>query len=121
MKGLVVILAGVAVLWAAEGTVAPLGTYKPVERRYWAFQPRAQVTPPVFADAAAKAWIKTPVDAFILAGLRKAGLKPAAAASRELLIRRATYDLLGLPPSPQEIDAFVHDRAANAWEKVVDR
>jgi hypothetical protein len=121
MKGLVVILAGVAVLWAAEGTVAPLGTYKPVERRYWAFQPRAEVTPPVFADAAAKAWVKTPVDAFILAGLRKAGLKPAAAASRELLIRRATYDLLGLPPTPEEIDAFVHDRSANAWEKVVDR
>src|SRR6202162_4124177 len=121
MKGLVAILAGVAALWAAEMTVAPLGTYKAAERRYWAFQPRAAVTPPVFSDAAAKAWVKTPIDAFILTALRKAGLKPAPAASREMLIRRATYDLLGLPPTPQEIDAFVHDRSANAWEKVVDR
>src|SRR5271167_3332878 len=102
MKGLVAILAGAAALWAAEETLAPLGTYKPAERRYWAFQPRAEMPPPVFPDAAAKAWVKTPVDAFILAGLRKAGLKPAAAASRETLIRRATYDLLGLPPTPQE-------------------
>ena len=121
MKRLVAILIGAAALWAAEETVAPLGTYKPMERRHWAFQPRAQATPPVLPDAAAKAWIRTPVDAFILAGLRKAGLAPAPGASREMLIRRATYDLLGLPPTIEEIDAFVHDRSADAWEKVVDR
>ena len=78
MKGLAVILVGVAALWAAEEAAAPLGTYKPAERRHWALQPRADVVPPVLPDAAAKAWIKTPVDAFILASLRKAGVQCTA-------------------------------------------
>ena len=65
--------------------------------------------------------MKTPVDAFLLAGLKKAGLRPAAAADRATLIRRVTFDLTGLPPTPEEIDGFVRDQSANAWEKVVDR
>src|SRR5437870_79155 len=121
MKGLVAILAGLAVVQAADEPVAPLPTYRPAERRHWAFQPRANAQPPGFADAEAKAWVRTPVDAFILAGLRKAGLKPAPAADRETLIRRVTYDLLGLPPSLEEIDAFVRDRSPDAWQKVVER
>jgi Protein of unknown function (DUF1553)/Protein of unknown function (DUF1549) len=105
--------------------VAPLGVYKPAERRYWAFQPRQKVTPPSLADAASnpgdKAWVKTPVDAFILSGLRKAGLKPAPQADKVTLIRRVTYDLHGLPPTPEEIDAFVKDQSPKAWEHLVDR
>ena len=89
--------------------VAPLGIYKPAERKYWAFQPRKNVTPPAFTAPADKAWVKTPVDAFILAGLKKAGLKPAPQADKLTLIRRVTYDLHGLPPTPEEIDAFVND------------
>jgi hypothetical protein len=122
MKGLVAVLSGLA-LWAgtAELPVAPLGTYKPLERKYWAFQPRKDATPPKFASATDKRWIKTPIDAFILDGLNKAGLKPAPQADRLTLIRRITYDLTGLPPTPEEVDAFVSDKSPNAWAKVVDR
>ena len=96
MKGFISVLAAAA-LWAgtAEMPVAPLGTYKPVERKYWAFQPRKDVTPPSYANASDKAWVKTPIDAFILQGLNKAGLKPAPPADRVTLIRRITYDLTG--------------------------
>ena len=122
MKGLVAILSGLA-LWAgtAELPVAPLGTYKPMERKYWAFQPRKDVVPPAFTTPADKAWVKTPIDAFILDGLKKAGLRPAPQADRATLIRRITFDLTGLPPTPEEIDAFVRDKSPNAWSKVVDR
>ena len=122
MRAFLSILA-IAVLGAAtvELPEAPLGTYKPMERKYWAFQPRKEAVPPSFASAADRAWIKTPIDAFILEGLNKAGLKPAPPADRITLIRRITYDLTGLPPTPQETDAFVHDRSRNAWAKVVDR
>ncbi len=106
---------------ASEDKVAPLGTYKPSEKNYWAFQPRKAVTPPVFSTPADKAWLKTPVDAFILAGLKKAGLKPSPQADRVTLIRRLTYDLAGLPPTPEEIDAFVRDPSPQAYEHLVDR
>jgi Protein of unknown function (DUF1549)/Protein of unknown function (DUF1553) len=101
--------------------VAPMGVYKPAERRYWAFQPRKNVTPPAFTNPADRAWVKTPVDAFLLAGIEKAGLKPAPQADRITLIRRVTFDLTGLPPTPEEIDAFVNDRSTKAWEHLVDR
>ncbi len=101
--------------------VAPLGVYKPGERKYWAFQPRKNVVPPTFTAPADKSWVKTPVDAFILAGLKKAGLKPAPQADKLTLIRRITYDLHGLPPTPEEIDAFVNDKSPKAWEHLVDR
>ncbi len=65
--------------------------------------------------------MKTPIDAFILAGLQKAELKPAPPAARATLIRRVTYDLHGLPPTPEEIDAFVNDKSPTAWAKVIDR
>jgi len=106
---------------ASEDKVAPLGTYKPSEKNYWAFQPRKNATPPAFSEPGDKAWVKTPVDAFILASLKKAGLKPAAPADKMTLIRRVTYDLHGLPPTPEEIDAFVHDPSPKAYERLVDR
>ena len=103
-------------LWAA-----PANTYREMERQYWAFQPRADVEVPSFDDAEAKAWVRTPVDAFILAKLREEELGPASEADRATLIRRATYDLTGLPPTPEEVADFVDDDAPDAWEKVVDR
>ena len=109
------------ILAAAEVPVAPLGVYTAAERRHWAFQPRKDPTPPAFTAPIDKAWVKTPVDAFVLAGLKKAGLRPAPAANRATLIRRVTFDLTGLPPTTQEIDAFVRDQSPKAWEKVVDR
>ena len=121
MKQFTAILSACAILAAAEAPVAPLGVYTAAERRHWAFQPRRDPTPPTFTAAADKAWVKTPVDAFVLAGLKKAGLRPAPAADRATLIRRVTFDLTGLPPTPEEIDGFVRDQSANAWQKVVDR
>jgi hypothetical protein len=109
------VTAATAVLLAAEESVAPIGTYTPAERRYWAFQPRKDVTPPALPG------VRNPIDAFVLDALQKRGLKPAPEASREVLIRRVTFDLTGLPPTPEEIAAFVSDKSANAWETVVDR
>ncbi len=121
MKRLAIALTAAALLFAADDTIAPLGSYTARERNQWEFQPRKDPPAPPFTDAAAKAWIKTPVDAFILTGLRKAGLKPAPAADRATLIRRVTFDLTGLPPTPEEIAAFAADQSPRAWEKVVDR
>ncbi len=121
IAAMLVTLAYAALLFAADEPVAPLGSYTARERGHWEFQPRKDPAVPQFTDAAGKAWVKTPVDAFILTGLRKAGLKPAPAADRATLIRRVTFDLTGLPPTLEEIDAFVADTSANAWEKVVDR
>ena len=110
-----------SLLLATEDAVAPLGSYKPAERKHWAFQQRKNVTPPTFTSPGQKAWVKSPIDAFILGGLKKAGLKPAPQADRATLIRRVTFDLHGLPPTPAEIDAFVKDKSPKAWEKLVDR
>ncbi len=125
MKQLIVFLSvavsTVVVLGAFEEKTAPLGTYKPSEKSYWAFQPRKDVKPPTFTAVADKAWVKTPIDAFILTGLKKAQLRPAPQADKLTLIRRVTYDLTGLPPTPQEIDAFIADQAPKAWEHLVDR
>jgi hypothetical protein len=121
MKLFIPVLGLALALWAGEEAVAPLGTYTAMERRHWAFQPRKEAPPPSFNDTADKTWVKTPVDSFILAALKKAGLKPAPAADRATLVRRVTFDLTGLPPTPEEIDAFVRDKSPDAWEKVVDR
>ena len=117
--GAILLLNGVSA-FAAEGN-APLGTYTAAERRHWAFQPRKDTKAPLFADAGAKAWIRTPIDGFVLEGLRKAGLRPAPEASRAELIRRLTFDLHGLPPTPEEIAAFVADRSSKAFENLVDK
>jgi len=66
-------------------------------------------------------WVRTSVDHFILARREAAGLQPAARPAAEQLLRRVTFDLIGLPPTPAEIDAFVQDRSPRAWEKVIDR
>ncbi|HZO54931.1 MAG TPA: DUF1549 domain-containing protein, partial [Bryobacteraceae bacterium] len=116
-----ILIAGAMFAASVETTVAPLGVYTPAERRHWAFQPRRDAKPPVFTDAAAKAWIRTPIDAFIFGGLRKAGLTPAPPAGRATLIRRVTYDLHGLPPTPEEVAAFVADKSPKAYENLIER
>ena len=100
---------------AASNTVASLEKYTPVERRHWAFQPRKTVAPPEAQGAA------TAIDKFVMAKLAAEGLALAPAADRATLIRRVTFDLHGLPPTPEETDAFVRDRSAQAYEKLVDR
>ncbi len=121
IKGYIALLVVAGTVCAAELVVAPLGTYKPLERKFWAFQPRTNAVTPSFTDAAAKAWVKSPIDAYILEGVRKAGLQPAPEADRVTLIRRVTYDLHGVPPTPEEINAFLNDKSPKAWENVVDR
>src|SRR5262245_3058499 len=83
---------------------------------HWGFVPPKRPEVPKTRYAAAN-----PIDAFILAQLEKQGLKPAPKAAREVLIRRATLDLTGLPPTPEEVDAFLKDDSPGAWAKVVDR
>jgi hypothetical protein len=106
---------------AAGNGVAPLGQYTAAERRHWSFQPRTHPVVPVFRQPADKAWAHSPVDAFVLARMRKEGLNHAPAADRATLIRRVTFDLTGLPPAPSDVAAFVNDKSAKAWEKVVER
>src|SRR3954468_13601848 len=120
MKQIIAVFAAARTLFAGD-TVAPLGGYKPAGRNFWAFVPRKNAQPPVLSLPADKAWVKTPIDAFILDGLKKAGLKPAPQADKLTLIRRVTYDLTGLPPTRDEIDVFVRDQSPKAWEKLVDR
>src|SRR5260370_8973828 len=91
----------------ASDTVAPLGKYTATERRHWAFVPRVHPDVPAFQAPADRAWVKTPVDAFVLARLKKDGLKPSPQADRATLIRRVSFDLTGLPPSPAEVAAFL--------------
>src|SRR5580658_7157903 len=100
---------------------ASSGTITEKQREFWSFQPLKTVAPPAIEDNRYEHWAQTPIDRFILAGLHKAGLQPAEAADRTTLIRRATYDLTGLPPSNDEVQAFVSDKSPHAWEKVVDR
>jgi Protein of unknown function (DUF1549)/Protein of unknown function (DUF1553) len=89
--------------------------FTPAQRRYWAFQPVSKPVPPSNPAAA------NPIDAFILAKLEAKNIKPAAPADRVTLLRRVSFDLTGLPPTPEEIDAFLADQSPNAYEKVVDR
>lgn len=102
-------------------STAATGAITEKQRAFWSFQPLKTVKPPAIQDGAYVHWAKTPIDHFILAGMHQAGLTPAQPADRRTLIRRATYDLIGLPPTEQEVEAFEHDKSANAWEKVVDR
>jgi mono/diheme cytochrome c family protein len=87
-------------------------------QQHWAFvAPRRPAAPAVQPAA----WCRNPIDNFVLARLRKEGLKPSPVADRYALIRRVSFDLRGLPPTPQEVEAFVSDRSPGAYEKVVDR
>jgi hypothetical protein len=85
---------------------------------WWAFQPVQRVNPPRVEDAA---WVRNPIDQFILAGLEKQHLHPSSEAAKETLLRRVSLDLTGLVPSPREIREFLADTNPDAYERVVDR
>ena len=89
----------------------------PEMRAFWSFQPLHAYSVPQTKDA----WAKTDIDRFVLAKLDSKGMKPAPEADRRTLIRRATLDLTGVPPTPEETTAFEKDRSADAYEKVLDR
>lgn len=88
------------------------------EKNWWAFQPMRDYAPPQVKDAK---WVKSPIDNFVLAKLEEKGLKPAPPADKLTLLRRATYDLTGLPPTTKEMNEFLADNSPDAFRKVVDR
>jgi len=92
--------------------------YGGVGKQHWAFQPLKKPAVPSVSD---QAWVKSPVDAFILKSLQAAHLTPNAEADKRTLIRRVTFDLTGLPPTEMEIEAFLSDSSPEAFSKVVDR
>lgn len=99
---------------------APKGhpTVTAEDRKFWSFVPLATAQPPSVNDAS---WCRMPIDQFILAKLEEKGITPNAAADRRILIRRAYFDLIGLPPTPEEIESFVNDPAPDAYPKLIDR
>jgi cytochrome c553 len=115
--------------WVAEGAVWPKAElpatvgeraeeYDRLRREHWAWQPLRETPPPAVQDTT---WPRDDVDRYVLSRLEQAGLHPAGDARRQALLRRVTFDLTGLPPTPEEIDAFVEDESPGAFERVVDR
>ncbi len=110
------ILLAIANLGRAQEASEP--TWTPAQRSHWAFVPPRRVEPPVVKN---RGWVRNPIDAFLLAGLEDLGIEPAAEADRATLIRRLRFDLTGLPPTPEEVNAFATDSTPDAYERLVDR
>ena len=108
-----------AILWTVfllmSWVVAPMIG---AETAYWAYQP---VTIPDIPSIKDQEWVKNPIDTFILNQLEKNGLFPTIPATKQALIRRVYYDLIGLPPSPEEVASFVNDLDPMAYSKLLDR
>src|SRR6185437_6437449 len=105
--------------WIEQGATWPdrVANVNAKLSKHWSFMPVSDPTPPTVAD---KSWVRNPIDQFVLAKLESGGLKPAPQASREALIRRVYLDVIGIQPTPAQIDAFLNDSSPNAYEKVVD-
>ena len=93
-------------------------TATPARSSFWAFQP---IRKPALPKVKSNLGIKSPIDHFTLSRLESEGLQPVKAATKQALLRRATYDLIGLPPRPEEVDAFLLDSSPQAFARVVDR
>ena len=113
--------------WVADGAPWPddvgaatirRGAISPEDRAFWSFQPVRTRPAPEVED---RNWVRSPVDRWILAGLEAKGLRPVRPADRRTLIRRATFDLTGLPPTPEDVDAFLADASPDAFARVVER
>ncbi len=107
---------------AAQAKVAPAPSkhkeFTEEQKNFWAFQPVGSTPPPSVKN---ESWVRSPIDRFILARLEEKGLQPSAPAEKTTLLRRATYDLTGLPPTEREIAQFLADDSPDAFAKVVDR
>jgi mono/diheme cytochrome c family protein len=102
--------------WPANAKAASAGADAAAE--HWAFRPVRPAPAPTVKD---RSWVQSPVDAFVLARLEAKGIAPSPPADRRTLIRRATIDLWGIPPTPEEVEAFEADPAPDAFARVVDR
>ena len=114
---------GFFVTWVKDGAYWPadkvaVKEYSEAQKRLWSVQPLRSTNVPAVKDTA---WPANDIDRYVLARLEKDGLKPTTTADRRTLLRRVTYDLTGLMPSYEEVQAFENDKSPNAWEKVVDR
>jgi mono/diheme cytochrome c family protein len=96
-----------------HGTIAPA-----VRSDHWSFQPAQR---PEIPSAQNQSWVRNPIDAFVLARLERESISPAPEADRRTLIRRLSFDLVGLPPKPEEVEAFLQDNRPDAYERLVDR
>jgi hypothetical protein len=103
---------------ATPAAAPPADPSSPTAQQFWSFQPLRRHPAPAVRDAA---WARRPIDPFLLAALEARGLAPSGPADRRVLIRRAAFDLTGLPPTPEEVEAFAADPAPDAYEKLVDR
>jgi hypothetical protein len=113
--------------WVKAGAVWPgsetnkalvRGKITPEDRQWWSFQPLKRAQPPKIEDTG---WARNDIDRFIFQKLAAEGLAPSPEASRQVLIRRLSFDVTGLPPTPAEIDAFISDTSPQAYEKLIDR
>ena len=93
-------------------------TFSQRQREFWSFQPVKATAPPTVQNAG---WARTPIDKFILAKLEAKGIKPGVATDKVTLLRRATFDLIGLAPTSEDVAAFVADQSPQALERVIDR
>jgi hypothetical protein len=116
-KSLIAIGIAVAAL-AVAGTEPKQKEFTAMQKRWWAFQPLSKPAVPAVKN---QAWVRNDIDAFILAKLEAKGLAPNAPADKITLLRRASLDLTGLPPTPEQVQAFLADESKDAWAKVVDR
>jgi hypothetical protein len=115
------VAAAAALALSLSFAVAAAAISKPFsaqQKRWWAFQ---KVVKPPVPEVSQKDWVATPVDAFVLAKLEEKGIKPNPPADKITLLRRVSLDLTGLPPTPEETQAFLSDNSSDAWAKVVDR
>jgi Protein of unknown function (DUF1553)/Protein of unknown function (DUF1549) len=103
---------------AGPDSYAPPETFSEEQRQHWAYQPVKRTVPP---EVRASRWVRNPIDRFILAEIEKLEMKHSPEADRAALIRRVTFDLIGLPPSPNEVEAFAGDTRPDAYERLVDR
>jgi hypothetical protein len=108
-------------IWIKQGAVWPRTSKAggPIFRpeQHWAFQPVRTVSPPLDPTG----WAEQPIDCFVIAQMRQQGLKPVGLAEKRALIRRATFDLIGLPPRPEDVEKFLADDSPDAFQKAVER
>lgn len=109
------LLATFATCLAAEEIITKVNA---TTKSFWSYKPLRRPSVPKVGNPA---WSANPIDAFIYKRLEAKGLKPNSLASRRELIRRASFDITGLPPTLEEVEAFENDKSPNAWEKVIDR
>jgi cytochrome c553 len=102
----------------SASTEARAGKVSAEDRAFWSFRPVAKVEPPAVKDAE---WSKSAIDRFVFAAMTSKGLSPSHRADKRTLIRRVAFDLTGLPPTPEEVEAFLKDGSPEAYAKVVDR